>query len=99
MALAAAFLASLVLALALTHFGVKLAWATGFLDRPAERKLHARSTALLGGPVVFICALAGWGVARLISVATFERETLTLLSGAIIALVLGLWDDRFGMRP
>lgn len=99
MALAAAFLVALVLALALTPFGVKLAWATGFLDRPAERKLHSTSTALLGGPVVLVCALAGWGVARLIAVATFERAALTLLTGAFIALVLGLWDDRFGMRP
>ena len=99
MALAAAFCVALVLAFALTPIGVRIAWATGFLDRPAARKLHASATALLGGPVVFTCALAGWGVARLIAQATEERAALTLLTGAFIALVLGLWDDRFGMRP
>src|SRR5437870_3452596 len=50
MAFAAAFLVSLVLAFALTPFADRLAWATGFLDRPAARKLHTSATALLGGP-------------------------------------------------
>ena len=99
MALAAAFLVSLALAFALTPLGARLAWATGFLDRPAARKLHASATALLGGPVVFACALAGWGAARLAAPATFERDAVTLLSGAFITLGLGLWDDRFGMQP
>ena len=75
MAFAAAFLVSLVLAFALTPFADRLAWATGFLDRPAARKLHTSATALLGGPVVFVCALGGWGAARLLAPATFERKT------------------------
>jgi UDP-GlcNAc:undecaprenyl-phosphate GlcNAc-1-phosphate transferase len=99
MALAAAFIVALVLALALTPLGARLAWATGFLDRPQARKLHASATALLGGPVVFACALAGWGVAHLLAPGTSERAAVTLLSGAFIALVLGLFDDRFGMQP
>jgi len=99
MALAAAFLVALVLAFALTPFGARFAWVTGFLDRPEARKLHTSATALLGGPVVFVCALAGWGAARLIAPASFERDAITLFWGAFIALGLGLWDDRFGMRP
>jgi UDP-GlcNAc:undecaprenyl-phosphate GlcNAc-1-phosphate transferase len=99
MALAAAFVVSLVLAFALTPFAARIAWLTGFLDRPAARKLHTSATALLGGPVVFLCALAGWGAARLIAPATYERDAITLLTGAFIALGLGLWDDRFGMQP
>ncbi len=99
MALAAAFFVSLVLTFALTPFGARIAWATGFLDRPAARKLHTSATALLGGAVVFVCALGGWGAARLLAPATFERDAITLLWGAFIALGLGLWDDRFGMQP
>jgi len=99
MALAAAFLLSLALAFALTPLGARVAWATGFLDRPAARKLHTSAVPLLGGPVVFACALAGWGVARLLAPVMFERAAVTLFSGAFIALVLGLWDDRFGMQP
>ena len=99
MALAAAFVVALVLSFALTPLGARFAWFTGFLDKPEARKLHTSATALLGGPVVFLCALGGWVAARLLAPATYEREALTLLWGAFIALGLGLWDDRFGMRP
>jgi len=99
MAHASAFLISALLALALTPAAVRLAWATGTLDQPAARKLHTSATALLGGVAVFAAALAGWGVARLLAPATVEREALTLMSGALIALLLGLWDDRHGMQP
>jgi UDP-GlcNAc:undecaprenyl-phosphate GlcNAc-1-phosphate transferase len=99
MALAAAFLIPLVLALILTPIATRWAWSVGFLDHPEARKLHTAATALLGGVVVFACALAGWAAARLILPATVEREALTLMSGALIALLLGLWDDRHGMSP
>ena len=99
MAHAAAFLISGVLALILTPAFVRLAWATGMLDEPEAHKRHRSATALLGGVAVFVCALAGWGAARLLAPATVEREALTLLSGALIALLVGLWDDRLGMRP
>ena len=98
-ALAAAFFLSLLFAFGLTPLAVRVAWATGFLDRPAARKMHTAATALLGGPVVFACAFAGWGASRLLTDVMADRDALTLLSGASIALVLGLWDDRFGMRP
>jgi len=99
MAHASAFLISAVLALTLTPAVARLAWATGMLDQPAARKLHTSATALLGGVAVFAASLAGWGAARLLAPATVEREALTLMSGALIALLLGLWDDRFGMQP
>jgi UDP-GlcNAc:undecaprenyl-phosphate GlcNAc-1-phosphate transferase len=98
-ALAAAFFLSLLLAFGLTPLGVRVAWATGHLDRPAERKMHSSSTALLGGVVVFVCAFAGWGLARLFTTAAVDRDAITLVSGASIALLLGLWDDRVGMGP
>ena len=58
--LAAAFLAGLVLALALTPLAIRIAWALGYLDHPEARKLHTSATALLGGVVVFVAALAAW---------------------------------------
>jgi UDP-GlcNAc:undecaprenyl-phosphate GlcNAc-1-phosphate transferase len=99
LALAAAFLVSLVLALALTPLGVRLAWAIGYLDQPEARKLHTSATALLGGVVTCVCALAGWGVALLIAGRPAGREAAFLVLGAFVALVIGLWDDRFGMAP
>ncbi len=99
MALAAAFIVSLVLALILTPLGTRLAWVVGYLDHPEARKLHTSATALLGGVVVFTAALAGWIAALAFGTGALHREALAMLSGAFIALLLGLWDDRYGMRP
>jgi UDP-GlcNAc:undecaprenyl-phosphate GlcNAc-1-phosphate transferase len=96
----AAFPLALVLCFALTPLLVRVAWATGWLDHPEARKLHTAATALLGGPGVFVSALASWAVAmRLMSHAPAAWEAYDLLLGAAVALALGMWDDRFGMRP
>src|SRR5205807_10103097 len=63
------------------------------------RKLHTAATALLGGVVVFACALTSWLVVRALTGGGQDREAGFLLAGAVLALALGLWDDRFGMQP
>ena len=79
---------------------MRLAWAIGYLDHPEARKLHTAATALLGGAGVFVSALIAWGVLmRLIPHESARWEGYYLLAGAGVALGLGLWDDRFGMRP
>jgi UDP-GlcNAc:undecaprenyl-phosphate GlcNAc-1-phosphate transferase len=99
MMLAAAFLAGLVLALALTPAGIRIAWAVGYLDHPAARKLHTTATPLLGGVVVFVAALGAWlGVSFALHRPAHSGGAY-LFAGALVALLLGLWDDRFGMRP
>jgi UDP-GlcNAc:undecaprenyl-phosphate GlcNAc-1-phosphate transferase len=99
MALAAAFLLSFVFALIATPLAIRLAWVTGYLDHPEARKLHTSATALLGGGAVLACALAGWGAALAIAGRPAGRESIFLVLGALVAFLLGLWDDRFGMRP
>jgi UDP-GlcNAc:undecaprenyl-phosphate GlcNAc-1-phosphate transferase len=78
---------------------MRLAWATGYLDHPEARKLHTAATALLGGAAVFAAALAGWLASGWVDRSTIDRPGVVLLSGAFLALLLGLWDDRAGMRP
>lgn len=96
----AAFPIALLLAFALMPLVVRAAWAVGYLDHPEARKLHTAATPLLGGAAVFACALVTWLVAmRLMPHAPADWEAYYLLFGAAIALVLGLWDDRFGMQP
>jgi UDP-GlcNAc:undecaprenyl-phosphate GlcNAc-1-phosphate transferase len=97
--LAGTFALALVLTLALTPVGIRVAWLTGYLDHPEARKLHTSATALLGGAVVFLCAFAAWFVARLSFHSPAGREPALLMFGATLALALGLWDDRRGMRP
>jgi UDP-GlcNAc:undecaprenyl-phosphate GlcNAc-1-phosphate transferase len=92
-----AFLIAAVLALALTPLGVRLAWATGYLDHPEARKLHTSATALLGGLVVFTSALLAWIGVQGIGPSGSASEAVALLAGAAVALLWGLWDDRFGM--
>ena len=99
MPFAAPFAVALAAALVLTPLAIRIAWATGYLDHPEARKLHVAATPLLGGAAVFVAALAGWGTSRLLLPAVGPPQALQLLGGALIALLLGLWDDRHGMDP
>jgi UDP-GlcNAc:undecaprenyl-phosphate GlcNAc-1-phosphate transferase len=99
MLLAAAFGLALLISLVLTPVGIRLAWATGYLDHPAARKLHTSATALLGGAVVFASALAAWAGLQRLGHGDAMHEAPFLLAGALIVFLLGLWDDRFGMNP
>ncbi len=99
MILASAFGLALLFGLVLAPAGIRLAWATGYLDHPAARKLHTSATALLGGAVVLLAGLAAWGVLRLAGRADPVSAAPGLLAGALIVFVLGLVDDRFGMNP
>lgn len=99
MVLATAFVSGLILSLVLTPLGTRVAWATGCLDQPAARKLHISATALLGGAVVFFCALGAWIVTRAVQPVPSDPRILPIFIGAVIALGIGLWDDRFGMNP
>ena len=99
MVLVSSFFLALFLALVLTPLGTRAAWVIGYLDQPDARKLHTSATALLGGAVVFLSALIGWlGAARVGLPESGGREAL-VLAGAVLALAIGLWDDRFGMNP
>lgn len=84
----------------LVPVGVRVAWAVGWLDQPAARKLHSSAMPVLGGAVVFVAAIAAWGLtlAR-IPHSDADWQAWYLLAGAFIMLVVGLVDDRFGMQP
>ena len=99
-----AFALPLALALLLTPLAIRLAWVVGWLDHPEARKLHTSATAVLGGVVVFVAAVAGGAIAlhgAPHSPGLEGGRGLFLLAGAVVSLAWGLWDDRFGMgvRP
>ena len=94
-----AFVLALVLGLVVTPIAVRLAWAIGYLDHPEARKLHTSATALLGGAGIFAATLVAWLVSGIARHGDRDGVVPYLLGGALIALCLGLWDDRFGMDP
>jgi UDP-GlcNAc:undecaprenyl-phosphate GlcNAc-1-phosphate transferase len=85
--------------LALTPLTSSLARATGYVDHPDPRKAHARTTPLLGG----ISIAAALVLAPLLAAALARRAVaappLGLVAGAVIALALGLIDDRHPLGP
>jgi UDP-GlcNAc:undecaprenyl-phosphate GlcNAc-1-phosphate transferase len=85
---------------AVTPLGIRFAWAVGWLDHPEARKLHTSATPVLGGAIVFASAVAAWAVSlRFLPHSPADWQAWYLLVGAAGILVVGLWDDRFGMQP
>ncbi|MCP5094651.1 MAG: undecaprenyl/decaprenyl-phosphate alpha-N-acetylglucosaminyl 1-phosphate transferase [Chloroflexi bacterium] len=89
----AIFLIALTITLVGTPWVRKLAFALGFVDAPAKRKMHSTPMPLMGGLAIF----GGAVVAVAIFTPQFpESVTGVLVSLSIIALV-GLLDDRYGL--
>ena len=81
----------------MTPITTRLAWLVGYLDRPEPRKYHTSATALLGGLGIFVASLAAWVVSAMGRPAEPHELLPNLVVGALITLLLGLWDDRVGM--
>lgn len=99
MGLIGTFISAMIASLLLTPLGTRAAWATGYLDHPEARKLHTSATALLGGAVVFLSALIAILAMHALGVVPALKPWGFIVAGALVALGLGLWDDRFGMNP
>ena len=96
---ALAFVLAVLSAFFLTPLAAHFARVVGYLDQPEPRKLHSSATALLGGLSIFLAS----GVALLLGSSAGragpDDPVPHLLVGALVALLFGLWDDRFGMHP
>jgi len=90
----AAFLVLLVV-----PFLQRFAWWTAFLDHPEARKLHTKATPLLGGVAVALGMAGGFAIGSLVGRLDLPRPWPWWGLGAAAALLLGLYDDRFGMGP
>lgn len=90
-----AIIAIFLLALAVTAVSIpwvrRLALRTGFVDAPAQRKLHSTPIPLMGGVAIFAGAV--------VALAFFAEETPGSVAGVFLALALvaltGLLDDRY----
>jgi UDP-GlcNAc:undecaprenyl-phosphate GlcNAc-1-phosphate transferase len=94
------FIMSWLFVYGLTPFIIKFANATNFVDKPEARKIHQKAIPLMGGLSVFIgfFLLCLYDVA-ITSSRTFDRGIVGYLAGSVVIVLIGLWDDRYGMKP
>ncbi len=96
-AVLAIFLVALMISALSTPQIRRLAVSLGFVDLPADRKLHAEAIPLLGG-----IAIVGGTLVALLLVVFFFYDSLprsvvgVLLASGVVAMV-GLVDDRVGL--
>jgi UDP-N-acetylmuramyl pentapeptide phosphotransferase/UDP-N-acetylglucosamine-1-phosphate transferase/glycosyltransferase involved in cell wall biosynthesis len=98
----AVFLLSLGLAFLLTPRVARAAIRWRILDKPSERKVHARPIPRAGGvavAVAFIVSLATAIGAHDLGIGPriIDPRTAMLFVGGLLALALGLWDDVRGL--
>lgn len=99
----AAFLLALALGLILTPLAGWFGRAVGAVDRPGGRRVHDGVIPRTGGLAIFVAVgftltiawIWGMDVSRLI---VPDRSLPGLLTGAVIALGLGLYDDLFRLN-
>lgn len=99
-AIAIVLSAASVAALA-TPFVMRIARGIGAVDRPNERKVSRRSAMpLLGGLAVGVGCAVGVSVGLLVvDEPRLPRGVAGFGSGALLLVLVGIWDDRFEVRP
>jgi UDP-GlcNAc:undecaprenyl-phosphate GlcNAc-1-phosphate transferase len=85
--------------LALTPLTLRLARATGYVDHPDPRKAHSRTTPLLGGLAIAAALVAAPTLAVAMGASSVAAPSMGLIAGALIALAMGLIDDRRPLGP
>ncbi len=94
------FVMSWLFVYGLTPFVIRFARWVNFVDRPEARKIHATAIPLMGGLSVFI----GFFLLCLYDVVitatrTFDLRITGYLTGSVLIVLIGLYDDRYGMKP
>ena len=89
----AALLVSILVALLATPVAIRVARATGFLDRPRGYKGHAEPTPYLGGAAI----LAGFAGGAVAGSELGGSHLAWLFAGGAFLWAVGTSDDRFGL--
>ncbi|MBN1948127.1 MAG: undecaprenyl/decaprenyl-phosphate alpha-N-acetylglucosaminyl 1-phosphate transferase [Candidatus Cloacimonetes bacterium] len=93
------FSLAFLLVYVITPLVIRFACKTGFLDNPNARKVHKKSTPLLGGVAVF----SGFFILTIYIIFTklhnFNLPIAGYLLGALLIVVVGIIDDKMGMHP
>jgi len=90
------FAGALVLAMSATPVARWLAPYVGVIDHPSARKVHARPMPRLGGAAMIMAFMV---VLLLVGNLYNIQQLAGVLIGASFVSLLGIWDDRWGVRP
>jgi UDP-GlcNAc:undecaprenyl-phosphate GlcNAc-1-phosphate transferase len=102
------FYAAFVVAFIFTPVMRAIATYYGIIDQPDKvRKIHTGPVAYLGGVAVFLGWLAGLAMSQFLRLHRIEAGwpiwhpsiSFSIVAGALVIIVLGLWDDIQGVRP
>ncbi|MGB7273613.1 MAG: MraY family glycosyltransferase, partial [Geitlerinemataceae cyanobacterium] len=102
-----AFILSSLVVLASTPMIRAIGLKTGLVDRPGERKVHAKPMVRLGGVSIFLGVLVAlsivWGMGGFVDISgqplnpDKEYEIWGVTIGGLIFFLIGLADDLFGL--
>jgi UDP-GlcNAc:undecaprenyl-phosphate GlcNAc-1-phosphate transferase len=86
-----------LIALSITLFSIpwvrRAAINLGFVDTPAQRKLHGTPMPLMGGVAIFVGAL----LAVLVFANQLPRQVVSVVMASSVVALTGLIDDRFSL--
>lgn len=90
------FVGALVFAFGGTPVARYIAPRIGMMDQPSARKVHFRPIPRLGGMAIFCAVMLTFFFLR--DWHNFDQFVSILLAASWISF-LGLWDDRWGLKP
>jgi UDP-GlcNAc:undecaprenyl-phosphate GlcNAc-1-phosphate transferase len=90
------FASALILVLGTTPVIRRLAGRLGMVDRPDARRVHLSPVPLLGGIAIYVGFIVGL---LLFGEGWVVSQAISIILGATIVSFLGVWDDRWGVRP
>ncbi|MEO8287735.1 MAG: MraY family glycosyltransferase [Chloroflexota bacterium] len=90
------FLTALVFSVVATPVVKRLARRYDVLDAPSARKIHANPVPLLGGAAIYLAVILSL---VLVGHLEYVQQMASILIGATLMSMLGVWDDKWGLRP
>ncbi|MDF2556869.1 MAG: tagO [Bacillales bacterium] len=86
------FIVAFVVTIIATPFVIKLAICLKVTDSPNERKIHTKVMPRMGGFAIFLGVAAGFFASGL-----YNEKVFSITIGALLMIILGLLDDKFGL--
>src|SRR5690349_4114295 len=90
------FLTALVFSVLATPLVKKLAHRYQVLAAPSARKIHTNPVPLLGGAAIYAAVIVGLAFFGQLQ---YVAQTASILIGATLMSMFGVWDDKWGLRP